>query len=91
MPSHCGIKGNERVDELAKIATRLNQLIVFPTLTITFHKAYSKHYMAKEWNKEWKTTREKLHLFAQLPLTLPPSDPHSCFGHSPTKRKCSAE
>jgi ribonuclease HI len=71
-PSHCGIEGNERADELAKIATRPNRPIVFPAPSIAFHKAYSKHYMAEEWNKEWKTTREKLHLFRPA-ATHPPS------------------
>jgi ribonuclease HI len=29
MPNHCSIEGNEKADELAKIATRPNRLIVF--------------------------------------------------------------
>jgi ribonuclease HI len=72
IPSHYSIEGNERVDELAKTATRPNRLIVFPLPTIVFHKVHSKHFIVEEWNKEWKITRDKLHLFHPA-TTHPPS------------------
>jgi ribonuclease HI len=44
-PSHCGIDGNKRADELAKKATQPNCTTVFDAPTIAFHKANSKKLM----------------------------------------------
>jgi ribonuclease HI len=52
-PSHCGIKGNERADELAKEATRLERQTPFSaTRSNTLRRA--KTSILKLWTKEWK-------------------------------------
>jgi ribonuclease HI len=71
-PSHCGVDGNERADELAKKATQPNRTAVFDTPTIAFHKAHSKKLMAEQWETIWRESRDKLHLFRPA-ATHPPS------------------
>lgn len=52
-PSHCGIRGNERADRLAKQATTLSS-----TTTTTRANAIRRAKLAaqKEWTKEWRSS-----------------------------------
>ena len=55
IPSHCGIPGNERADELAKEGTRLEQ----PDLPVSYHQ---KKMMVKSIRKPSGPTRDDYHL-----------------------------
>jgi len=56
-PSHCGIKGNERSDELAKQATNLARDSPI-RVTRTNALCRNKAALVKLWKREWRKTRD---------------------------------
>lgn len=78
-PSHCDIPGNERADELAKEATKLERQIPYST-SWSNAKRRSKRACLKQWQKEWENT-PRVGRFA-IANRLPPSlSPTKHFQH----------
>ncbi|KAJ3501041.1 hypothetical protein NMY22_g19059 [Coprinellus aureogranulatus] len=71
-PSHCGIRGNERADRLAKQATSLSS-----TMATTRTNAIRRAKLAaqKEWTKEWRTAPHQgwFAVSDRLPPSLKPT------------------
>jgi ribonuclease HI len=58
LPSHCGITGNERADELAREGTSPQLPAVFSSASLSYLKAKSKKDLIKDWTKEWRMGRQ---------------------------------
>ena len=57
IPGHCGIKGNEKADQIAKKATQKCNIDIKLPLTTTEIKHKLKHNLKEQWQLEWKESK----------------------------------
>ena len=70
IPGHCGISGNERVDNLAKQALALNDITSIPT-DLTTIKSQIRMLTRRCWQEEWNQNNTFTQLREIKPKILP--------------------
>lgn len=65
IPSHCGLQGNEKADEVAKIATNMHP-VPSRELTLTSCMAASHRTLRHRWVEKWNDEPTGRHLYSLL-------------------------
>jgi ribonuclease HI len=84
VPGHRGVIGNEKADQLAKEAVRLNRNHEFGNLA-SHQKRENKEGMLRDWKTEWQTTTKGNHL-RQIDSGLPAGHTRRLYGSLPRQR-----
>ncbi|GAA93218.1 reverse transcriptase [Aspergillus luchuensis IFO 4308] len=84
VPGHCGDPGNETADRLAKETVGAENKHPFQHL-LSREKAFIRNKIKKEWEQEWKTSKNGGHL-RRVDQALPASRTRRLYGSLPRNR-----